>query len=540
MKKIGVLLMVWAIVCLARCSDNPVDKDNVAPNEDLGAADSIAQYWFQAIADTLEGVEDKDQEGIKETELSAIRGGFGEALALNSGNSIAHLGLSILEILELNYSEEVWEVIDSLTAWDGDMGIRVSRGAGQDRSRTLIGRPFSLLVEIPFSLSMASIRSFPPIVTVGHIQDIIEETIMPAVTRAIDHLTTVEQTTKAKVTLEVKGDGVEETVVIDLGEIYFFDATLHALRAAFGIAIAYDCGFAGPDGTYDWIDDVRRVEDQENCADYSVVDGPSGDTLNVVQPSYSDAESDSILIVVAHHNLANRPAFLTLRSGGGVMNSAKLDLIAAIGKLEGSANFIKHVREDETEQNIIKLTNLSELESDLGDPEGPNFAKDFQSIEDVLDWVRDLMSGPMQFSEELGELHETFTWTMDIGALLTEPVPDWKSLLPYHRWTLPASPWIERSRTLWWQEAPYGGEWWDYVHIGGICQYQEFTGLAWVRAYGRSEEMKASILEYLDGPNGSAIDLETERLPYFPDYTLHGVFPGMTRAHWLDLVTILE
>jgi hypothetical protein len=540
MKKVCALFMVCALACLAQCSSNPVDEDKDKGNGNLVAADSIAQYWFQAIADTLEGLEDKDQDGIKATEVSAIRDGFEAALTLSPGNSIAHLGLSILEILELNYSPDVWEVIDSLSAWDGSSGTRASRGVQRDRSHSLIGRPFSLLVEIPFSFSMARLRTFPPNVTVEHIQDIIEEVIMPAFTRAIDHLTVVEQSTKAKVTLEVEGDGVEETVIIDLGEIYFFDATLHALRAGFGTAIAYDCSLVGPDGTYGWIEDVRRFENEEDCNHYSIIDGPSGDTLEVVSPSYSSVETDSILIVVAHHNLANRPAFLTLRNGGTVMNNAKLDLLAVIEKLEGSVDFIKNVRENETEENIIKLTNLSELESDLGDPEGPNFAKDFETIEDILAWVRDLMSGPMLFSEELGPREETFSWTMNIGALLTNPVPDWKSLLPYHRWTLPVGPWIERSRSYGWEDVPYGGSWWEMVNIGGVCRYTEFTGLAWVRYYYCSEEMDASFFEYLDGPGGSAIDLEIERIPYFPDYTLHGMFPGMTRAHWLDLVTILE
>lgn len=540
MKKVGILLMSCTIACLVGCSSNPVDKDKDNSGEHLVAADSIAQYWFGAISDTLGGLGDKDKEGIKETDLSAIRSGFDRALALDSGNPIAHLGLSILEILELNYSQDVWEVVDSLDTWDGEFGTRVSAGARQERSRSLIGRPFSLLAEIPFSFSMASARRFPPNVTVGHIQDIIEGTIMPALTRAIDHLASVERNTKTKITLDVNGGGVHETVIIDLGEIYFFDATLHSLRAGFGIATAYDSDFVGPDGTYGWIDDVRRMENAEGCGDYTTTHGPSGDTLNVVFPSSSDAETDSILIAVAHYNLENRPAFLTLRGGGSVMNDAKTDLLTAIGKLEGSVNFIKHVRENETEQNIIKLTNLSELESNLGDPQGPNFAKNFQSIEDILNWTRNLLSGPMQFNEELGPRNETFTWTMNIGALLTNPVPDWKGLLPYHRWTLPAGPWIERSKNLWWEWEPYGGEWWDYVHIGGTCRYWEFTGLAWVREYGYSEEMNTNVIEFLDGPGGSAIDLEIERVPYFPDYTFHGVFPGMSRARWLDLVTILE
>ena len=48
------------------------------------------------------------------------------------------------------------------------------------------------------------------------------------------------------------------------------------------------------------------------------------------------------------------------------------------------------------------------------------------------------------------------------------------------------------------------------------------------------------ILQFLDGEGGNVIDLEAERFPYMPDYTLGGLFPGQTRQDWIDLVNIID
>jgi len=541
MKRFSLLLMPLVLFFLLQCSDNPVDQDKGKPITPIDTTgNDLAAKWFQAIAETLGALDDKDTQGIRSTSLLQIRNGFNRALSYNSKNSTAHVGLSILEILELNYSEDVWEVIDSLEAWGGGSGSGMFLRAGARPGNAIIGRQFALLAEMPLNLAMRTVGNFPPNVTVAHIQDIIKNTIMPALGRSINHLATVEQNTKAKVTVTLEGEDFTETYIIDLGEIYFFDASVHALRSAFGFAIAYDYDLVGPDGTYGWIDDLFDLEQGgSDCARYALTVGEGGGDTLAIYDRCGSATVDSLMIAVLHHNLAHRSGFLALRQSGAVLSAAGQDLNGMIDKLEASVNFIKNVRTGETEQNVIKLSNLTDLQSDLGKPDAPNFAKDFHTIEDVLDWARDFASGEMLFSEQLGPSHQTFSWKMNVHALVSNPVQDWKTLLPYYRWVLPAGPWIERRLELQWEESWAGG-YYAYVFEGGVCQYKYFSPIAYVREYCLYESMNMNVIEFLD-ELGNPIDMEVERMPYFPDYTLHGVFPDMnSRARWLELLDIMN
>ena len=43
------------------------------------------------------------------------------------------------------------------------------------------------------------------------------------------------------------------------------------------------------------------------------------------------------------------------------------------------------------------------------------------------------------------------------------------------------------------------------------------------------------------GRAGNVIDLDVERMPYLPDYTIGGLLPDMTtRQRWVDLINALD
>jgi hypothetical protein len=299
--------------------------------------------------------------------------------------------------------------------------------------------------------------------------------------------------------------------------------------------------FVGADGTYDWIDEISHIQSID-CATYGIATATGGDTLSVYWTyNYEQAISESILVAVAYHNLENREDFLALRDGGNVLKLAQQDLLGMIGKLEASVDFIKNVRTGETEQNVLKLADLTGLESNLGDPEGPNFARDFETIDDALTWIHGFMSGPVEFTENLGPYGTPFTWTMDMSAMFDDPVEDWNDLLPYHRWNLPTGPWVAEELSDAWEYENYGNYPLDYyVYIEGACQSHTFYDIGYVKEYWYFYYSNiTNPIELLDGPNGDVIDLEVEKVPYFPDYTLNGLFPGMSRSRWLELVDIL-
>ncbi|MEE9269925.1 MAG: hypothetical protein V3V49_06655 [Candidatus Krumholzibacteria bacterium] len=546
MKKLSTFLICLAIFPLVQCSDNPVDEGTIVII-DQSKADSIASNAFEALGDSIQALEDKSTEELKNTRFDDTRRQFQNALSFDPRNAIAHVGLAILEIVELNYDTDIWAVIDSMERWT-DEGPTPPPTSARDRHRMLIGRQFSLLVEIPFALNVHAAASFPSNVTLAKIQAIIRDTVIPALDRSINHLETAEADIDAAIRILIDDSGVQEYIKIDLGEIFLFDASVRALRAGFGMVIAYDADLFGPDGTYDWIDHVRYLEDHRfglYCAKAEVIPGSPFDELKLVtEHGFADAQIDSILLLVLYHNLENRPAFLTLRDSGKSMREAHQNFLMTVNKLDASANFIRNVRQNENEENVVKLADLTDLDSELDptDPDIPNFAKDFNRVEDVLDFVRDLLNGPVDFSEQLGANDITFSWTMNLNAWFTAPVTDWKALLPYYRFVIPAGNWIDVNQTLVFEYDNGGFGWTGFVLVDDFCTYTTIPNIGIVRQYSRRYDVDdGSILELLDGPGGNVIDVNLERFPYFPDYTFNGLFPDMdTRDRWLTLVDILD
>jgi hypothetical protein len=545
-----VSLILLSLVLFIQCSDNPVDEKACCGNFDPDETDSLATVIFEDLGDVLADLGDMDADDFRNQRFDEQRSGFGKVIIDDPNNAIAHLGLAIIELLELNYDQDIWEMIDSLDSWfdngDGGGGPGPPPPGPVDRHHTLVGRQFTLLVDIPMTMSYQMVADFPPNVTADNIQTIIEDKVIPALDRAIGHITTVENDTDTAIRIGVDfGDGVEY-VIIDLGEIYLFDASLRALRAAFGVATAYDVDMFGPDGTYDWLSEVRDLEDEGGmfCATYEVVPAGGMNDINLYYDydnEHAGAMIDSILNVVLHHNLENRSSFLSLRNGGTPMTKAGADILGTVQKLEASAYFIRNIRNDVSSEHVIKLTDLTDLDSELDDPDKPNFAKDFKTVEDVLGFVHDVFSGEVPFTEELGPRSTEYTWKMNLSVLFApSPVQDWNSLLPYHSWDIPQGNWITKTTQLWWAEDWGGSDDNIWVYHDGECQEVLFTNIGWVRDYGVFyESIDLGNMLILEDEFGREIDPDNE-FPHFPDYTLNGLFPEMTRAEWENLIDILE
>jgi hypothetical protein len=223
------------------------------------------------------------------------------------------------------------------------------------------------------------------------------------------------------------------------------------------------------------------------------------------------------------------------------MVNAKQDILGAIDKLQESAYFIRNTRTDTSPDHVIKLTDLTGLDSEIDGPNKPNFAQHFDSVEDVLQFVTDLYSGEMSFTEEIGPRHTLYTWKMNLSALYDPPVQDWKDLLPLHEWHLPTGNWISKDEQQYDQWFQAGANWWEWVREDGVCREMPFTNVGWVYYYHRNYNSVGfdEILWLVDG-TGRRIDPKTE-FPYFENYTFNGLFPEMTtREKWEELVSILE
>jgi hypothetical protein len=547
MKRLLLSLTAIAVAfLLVQCdSDNPVDSgdDNGNGNHVVTGADSIATAWLTALIDTLTDLDDADNDRVRNTHFDVHRAGFQQAIDLEVANPIANLGMSLVELLEVNYNDRLWAFIDSLDSfsdrvwWLPYIGLPVAPSS--DGRREVVGNQFKLMVSIPM-YTVARATAIPPNISVNEFQVLLGDVIIPKLDNAIARINTAASASEA-IRLCHEGDGMSECVKINRGEILVFAASLYALRSAMYCATAYDLDLYGPDGSYQWLDDMADLFDELLvrlfCCDYELIELGAVDDLRKRCSNSFEAEVESTLVRVAHHNLENRSDYLSLRSGGQVLANSHADMVQALDVLEAATAFIRSHPGDE--ENVIKLADLTDLDQEMRDADEANFSREWTKIEDLTDFIGRLLSGPVQFQERIGPNHVLYSWTMDLSRLFLSPVNDWSSLLPYHTWNLPAGSWI-----VWTVDQDSfdngGGYYADNLWDGEICNYIEFPNIGTVYVEYRSGDFDTDgVFFLLDGPTGNVIDQSTT-FPYFPDYTFNGVFPQMNRSAWETVYQILR
>lgn len=544
----GGLALVLLCLPFFACEENAVDGGANGGGANPTLADSLAAVAFQGLGEELVWLERLTQSELRNYRFDDHRDAFDAALAEQSDNAIAHLGLSILEVLELNYDADLWTVIDSMHSWPWTpgpgYGSTAPGGEAPDRHHSIVGRQFQLMVSVPMSMQMETVTATPPAnLTLANIQNLIRDKVIPALDRAVAHLDVVERSTDTEILFQVGGGGTSEWIIIDLGEILVFSASIRALRAGFAMATAYDMDLFGPDGTYAWVDDITSLGDVWDpwcTTSYSIVENPPYIDLILEEHdrySWVRAMEDSIVNRVLHHNFENRGAFLSLRDDGQSLRKAQQDLVGVMDRLDGAVTFIRN-RPNESEQNVIKLADLTDLDAGLGGPSVPNFAKNWSRVEDVLAFVREVLSGPVTFTEDIGPSRTSYTWTMNLSVMFTRPVADWNDLLPLHEWNLPAGPWIARNRRLAYSFPTGNGYYGFYAWNGSFCDWVEFSNVGTVEIYRTQWEMYPDALQLVD-PTGMPIDPNLE-FPYFLDYSFNGLFPEMNRSAWINLMSILQ
>lgn len=487
-----------------------------------------AAVWMQALSDSLAAIPDNaTTDYVQNLNYDAIRNGLDMALADNPDCGIAHLGSALMDVLEINYDATLWAFIDSVDAYDNASGPAPPGGLHLRRGSPILRNQFALLATAPTEMMRRSATAVPSNLTVAQVQMIIEDTIIPAISSALGHLQAAEAGGGPTFLVTVE----DETNEIDLGDVYLFHAAMHAARAAFRIAIAYDYGIPGEDGTYDWIDDIRN---QQDCYEVGYFQQTRGgiqyDAYQIYyEHSFGSAAQDSIGIATVQYNLENRSAFLTLRRD--VMEAAFQDILDARDLLESAAAAIRGETDDQT-NDAVRIADLVDIDDDLAspDPDRPNFAEDFTTVEDVLDWIDQVLSGPYAVSED--GRNGPIQFTVDLHALFHDAPADWKALLPYHRFKDPATWLTEETRSSFTSPTVYGTP--VYVYD---CDAGSIFRTDVIQRIEEWRTVNVDFVEFLDGPGGAPIDLGTEKVPYFPDYTLGGLFPGADRAKWVEIAT---
>ncbi|UCH85178.1 MAG: hypothetical protein JSW50_05680 [Candidatus Latescibacterota bacterium] len=546
-----LLTLAVLIITLAAASCSDDDPVRTEPPNDVTAGDQRATEAFDDLQDVVASLSGMTPEQLRNVSFANVRNGFNDALTVDADNAIANLGLAILEILELNYDEDIWGLFDDLDEYlNGPSAEPVSPG---NRHRTLFGKQFSLVVELPLSMTIMRGTTFPTTATIGSIQNLIKTKVLPALRRSLNHLTVVERHTNPVVRIQISDEGVSEWIKIDKGEIYLFDASVRALAAAFGLVIAYDMDFYGPDGTYGWVDDFLAIHEHvyeygepydpyyyrysyTRCPAREVSSGAAGDTLRAFRIyNYHVAVEDSLLLAIAYYNLTSRPGFMVLKDD--VFGGVHQYLMMMIDKLEASADFIRNHRQNQSEESLIKLADLTDFDSDItNNLNDVNFARDFTKVEDMIDFFRDLLSGPYTFTEAIGSGEQDFTWQMDFSALFDNPARDLKAKLPYHMWTLPQQgPWVTMtSYSSTWGEPHDGSPITGFHWNGERCVEKTYNDIVYI-IYYNEREYELPVEDYIQLATPTGQPLQPNEFLHLPDYTFNGFLPGWDRAKWLEL-----
>ncbi|MFH1843305.1 MAG: hypothetical protein ABIF77_08845 [bacterium] len=525
---LGLLALAFAVGCST--TEDEGGTGPATPEEQV-AADSVAGAWFEALADSMGSAmgEDFDMDAIEDMDVDEVRTGLEEAVALDPDNGLAHLGLCLVHLIEINYNSDLWEMADSLESWfdqlDVDKGYTTGLSVNPLRNR-LLGHQFRILAESPFYYTNI-VKTVPPNLTVRNLQNIIQDSVIPQVNLAI---TEVELAEAAGVEFSFQSEG--EVIEIDMGEVFFFDASLRALRAGLRIMTGYNVDIFGPDGTYDWIEDLLDLEDDYDTAE--IIPGTAGgDTLVITR--YNLAQIDSVLMEVVSYNVSTpSSAFLTLRtdpySGRTALQNAGVDLGTMLARLEAALDFIRN-ENDPQDDDVIQLGFLTDVDSDIADCEDcPAFAEDWETIEDVIDWVQVVLAGPYTIDVEDG-FGDPAELTVNLSVLLSAPVADWKTKLPYHQWA-PADEWFRFDEPQIYE--------WDTSTSMPVCEDFNEDWTCWTNI---DYEVMRYIDQDFDGApvwftDSQGTVLDEEEFPYFPDYTFGGLFPGMTRQEMMDLMGI--
>ncbi|MFH1760351.1 MAG: hypothetical protein ABIA63_04545, partial [bacterium] len=252
--------------------------------------------------------------------FASINADYKTAIAQNPNNTEAQFGAAVTEMVLL-VNSKIANDFDSIMNHPMLEGENEEPVAGKRISLFKMARMNPQPEGLPNTgLALAKIASsaenFPRI---SEIQDSLITIVLPVINYALNRLQVVENDPDFKflITPQLFGEDEGDTVELDLGEIYLFDAALKILRASILCLTAYNFDI-DDNGSYKWIDEIDSVEDTD----------------------------DSMAAVLGFRRVKylfeNDPDFLTLRAGGAVnMKEALASLQAAIMKVKASMTFIR-------------------------------------------------------------------------------------------------------------------------------------------------------------------------------------------------------
>jgi len=501
---------------LVSCFDSNTEPEN--PPTDVSGANALARQGMNMMNNTIIDL-GETQPDVNDAEdlmqhatFDAIKAKFDAALALDVDNPMANLGLAMLAIVEINYDNELWAMLEDA-------------GAFNNGAKRIINNQFQFLAAAPYSVinQIKGTKSNP--MSIMRVQNFVRNNVLPRLDNAITRLDKAVALADSTV-LMVEVDN-EEMVEVDCGEIYAFRATTNAVKAAFNLMVAYDMNMTDPDGGYDWMDEMQNIEKPQvntnEPYDYHV----DGTTLYLdyrdhsYANDYVECHSMEIQMKTTKWNLDNNLTFAKLNSTGiASLNAAKAAILSAAADVNIGTNSILAEIDDQT-NDIIKIEYINQINDEIppSDEGAPSFAQDWQNVNDIADWLTTVLNSTYPLTLN------GVDFSVNAGAFFNGAIADIESYIPYFQWNDLNTEWVED-----YSDYQYGWAPWD----NSVTFYQNgspvtINNITYVQYYYHN--LSVNMGEDLDDQGNIVHDID---VPYFPDYTFNGILPGMTRAKMLQ------
>lgn len=527
--------------------------------------------------ETFENVDNIDEATAQD--FSSLAESFAGVIKLDSSHMKANIGYAVARIAMLNKSSAIKEVADSLDRYINDwdtydslksqngMGLfaRAYRDGGVNGLGTALFANSSKLIR-----TNGTVPSFPQMVTIGKIQDLVESEIIPALNGAVMAFENIERSATGSIL--VKHD--TEDFEVDLGEIYLADAGIRLLRHSLLLVTAYNFDILAIDGQgiHKVIDDLVAIEESDTSSSNNYINetvslSADGDTLQFYYDDGSEAERAMFLYMydVLNYNL-NRADFLTLKRA----NHAKMyeDIKAVPIKIKEAIKYIQNETDDQ-ENDLLKIVDINDLDAEMFDlaeamiDDGLSieFASNFKSPIFLADFISKVLAGPYILNETVDGV--TFNYTINFSKFYTEPVQDLRDWFPLYKKTPKLSS-VYKEKSF---DYVYATSFSSFTHtsyynvdfpvslIDSVSKniydedvYYFKKPTSYNATYGNAywSFMPVTLVD----PNGVELVSELENIddalldatlfPHFKDYTFNGIFPDMTRARWIQLAQDLD
>lgn len=343
--------------------------------------DDCVQRAYYELENALFEAANSNPEYPRDLDFSAANTFYRQALAFDGTNLHARFGTALTGIMALTTDTEVnaafdeWKrYLDAHTPFEvpggsaAMLGVPVGMPSGSDGLRL----PFDLVPQSVLALGRAPILAADP--QIGRVQEILRARVLPRLAAALPQLQVVAQNPSYvfQVSPRMQGDAAESWRELDQTDVLALRAGCSLLDAACRIAVSYNLGFAAYDST----------------------------TLV--------------------NSLQRGSGWLTLAAGGvEQMANARTSILGATYDVDAALTALL-AETDNQDDDIIKI--------------GPNdlARADVDSIQDNLPNVRQALTSTYTRTENWDGDDATpdEPLTIALGTWFTNPVQDWKALLP--------------------------------------------------------------------------------------------------------------